>query len=907
MKISNRAIFFLASAPLWAQSPLQLSEIRPNQGLAGASVNLTAVGGGFFAGFVGSAAVLPGSTIIWRRNGVETRLATTFVSSNTLTTTIPSTLMVNAPGTAEILVENGSPQTCDGPCQRSSALTFTILSPLQLTSLNPNRAPTRTATGAPQDFVLNGQGFAGNASVFWQSTAGAAFIELEVLTRSSTAIQARIPQQLLTTPGTANVFVRNPGTSDFPAAASNTLPFTIFPALRLDRLDPTALPAGSPNSKVTAFGSGFTANTRIGFRDLGGTRIPSTQVVNVSLGTIEVTVGADLLTTAKTWQVIAIDGNSITDPLAFQVTAGVTLSSISPTTRPAGGSGQFELAANGTGFTDDAVILFGNTVLNPFNRTSTLLRANVTPQATAGTVNVSVRSNGLVSNSLPFTFTAPPPTISSLSPASRPVNSGDFDLTIAGQNLSPNPTVIFGGQSVAVVGTPTADSVTVRVPNARIAQIGNIAVVVSVNNVDSNSLNFQVTAGAPNISSLSPATLAANSGDFDLTITGTNLAPSPAVTFGGQSVPITGTPTATSITVRVPNARIQQVGSVNVVVRVANIDSNSLPFQVTQAATAINSLSPTARPAGSGDFTLTINGQSLTPNPSVTFGGQAVSITGTPTATSIQVQIPNARIQQAGPVEVRVQVGTFSATATFTVSAPNIPPVTVSPGAGSVPSNGNTTASIVLSGPAPVAVTGTLELSFAPNAAAVPAGYADPAMVFVSGSQRRVAFTIDPGQTTAQIPGGGAFNVGTVAGVVTVSVITMNAAGTSVANLPQPTTVTVPRAGPSITPGSARLTNSTGGVTIEVQGYSPTREITQATITFTIAAGATSGGSTTFVVPLTAPFTTWFDSDTGRNNGSRFLLQIPFTVPEGDPNQITGFSIILANSVGSSATVNGGR
>ena len=46
MKISNRAIFFLASAPLWAQSPLQLSEIRPNQGLAGASVNLTAVGGG---------------------------------------------------------------------------------------------------------------------------------------------------------------------------------------------------------------------------------------------------------------------------------------------------------------------------------------------------------------------------------------------------------------------------------------------------------------------------------------------------------------------------------------------------------------------------------------------------------------------------------------------------------------------------------------------------------------------------------------------------------------------------------------------------------------------------------------------------------------------------------------------
>jgi hypothetical protein len=67
----------------------------------------------------------------------------------------------------------------------------------------------------------------------------------------------------------------------------------------------------------------------------------------------------------------------------------------------------------------------------------------------------------------------------------------------------------------------------------------------------------------------------------------------------------------------------------------------------------------------------------------------------------------------------------------------------------------------VLSGPAPVAVTGTLELSFAPNAAAVPAGYADPAMVFVLvGPNAGVNFTIDAGRTTAQIPGDGAFNTG---------------------------------------------------------------------------------------------------------------------------------------------------
>jgi hypothetical protein len=180
-------------------------------------------------------------------------------------------------------------------------------------------------------------------------------------------------------------------------------------------------------------------------------------------------------------------------------------------------------------------------------------------------------------------------------------------------------------------------------------------------------------------------------------------------------------------------------------------------------------------------------------------------------------------------------------------------------------------------------------------------------MVFMSGGLRRLNFTIPAGQTAAQIPGNGAFNVGTIAGTVNLNVVSLNAAGVNIGTLPPPRTVTIPRAGPSITPGSARLVNSTGGVTVEVQGYAPTREITQASVTFTIVAGVTNAGSSTFTVPLTQPFTTWFASQAGLDNGSRFLLQIPFTVPEGDPNQITGFSITLTSPEGSPATATGGR
>jgi hypothetical protein len=886
--------------PLWAQQQLALTELRPNQAPVNTSVNLTAIGAGFSPGFIGSAANIPGSILIWRRNGVETALATTYVNSNTLTTVIPANLMVNAPGTADILVQTGN--------ARSNPLTFTITSPLQLTSLNPNRAPTRAANGAPQDLQLIGQAFANNAQVLWQAAAGSAFTELEVISRAgNTQIQTRIPAALLTLTSIANVFVRNPGNSDIAAVSSNALPFTIFQALRLDRVDPPSLPAGSPNSRITAFGQGFTASTRIGFRDAGGTRIPTVQNVNVQAGSIDVTVGADLLTAPKTWQLVATDAGFTSDPINFAVTApGVALTSISPNTRPAA-SGQFDLILNGTGFTDDAVVLFGATVLTPASRSATQLRVNVTAPAAAGDVTIAVRAAGVTSNSQILTFTAPAPVITALSPPSRPVNSGDFDLTITGRNFTPNPTVTFGGQGVTISGTPTAASVTVRIPAARIQQAGNVAVIVRVNNVDSESFNFQVTAAAPVITSIAPASRPANSGDFDLTISGQNLAPNPTVTFGGQAAGITGTPTATSITVRIPNARIAQPGNLAVVVRANNTDSNSVNFQVTVAGPTISSLSPASRPAGSGDFTLTINGQNFTPNPAVTFGGQPVQAT-TGTATSIQVQIPNARILQPGPVVVRVQVGDLNVTANFTVAAPDIPAVTVSSPVVDVQPNGNTTTTIALAGAAPVTVTGTLELSFAPNAANLPqTGYADPALVFVSGGQKRVTFTIPAGQTQAQIPGNGAFNVGTVAGTVTIRVIALSAAGVDATSLPPPRTVTIPRAGPSITPGSARLSSSAGQVTVEVQGFAPTREMTQAAVTFTIASGVTVSGSTTFTVPLETSFTTWFGSDAGRNNGSRFLLQIPFTVPEGDPNQITGFSITLTSPGGSPATATGVR
>lgn len=880
-------------------SPLQLTQLQPDRGAPGTAVGLTAIGSGFSNGRIST------SVLIWRRNGVETRLSTQVVSATTLTTTIPASLMVGS-GTADILVENGGPNLCDGPCPRSNSLTFTIL-PLVLTSLNPNRAPTRTASGVAQDFTLFGQGFAPNAQVFWQASSTSAAVELRVTSRTgSTQMDAQIPASLLTQPLVASVFVRNPGTLEFASVDSNALPFTVFVALELTRIDPVSVAAGSAATKITAFGSGFTTNTRIAFRDSGGTRTPAGQVVNVTAGTIELTAGPELLVTPKVWEVVALDGPTTSEPLRFEVTSGIVISSLSPATRAAA-SGTFDLTINGSGFGEGAVVLFGDQTLTPASRTLTQIRVSVTAPATAQRVDVRVRVGTVTSNTVTFAFTAPGPVITSLSPSSRTVNSGDFNMTITGQNFLPSPSVTFGGQAVTIVGTPTATSIVVQISNARLQQTGSLAVVVRVNGIDSDPSAFQISpVAAPAITSLSPSSRPANSGDFDLTITGQNFLPAPTVTFGGQAVTIVGTPTATEIVVRIPNVRIQQAGDAQVVVRVNGVDSRPATFTVSVGGPVISALNPASRAAGSGDFTLTITGQNLGPNPAVTFDDQPVTTVGTASATSIQVTVTNAMIQTVKTARVQVQVGTQSASANFAITAPQVPAASVTTAAGNVAPGGNTTAAVTLSGAAPVPMTGTLELTFAPNAAGLGAGFIDPALVFVSGGTRRLAFTIGAGQNAASIPGNGAFNVGTVAGTVTLTVTDLKAAGVDV-RPPDPRTVTIPRTAPSIQAGSARLTNSTGGVTVELQGSSSGRDITQAAVTFTFASGANVTGGSTFTVALQQAFTAWFTSDAGRNNGSRFLLQIPFTVPEGDPNQITGFSITLTGPDGNSAAVTGGR
>lgn len=90
-------------------------------------------------------------------------------------------------------------------------------------------------------------------------------------------------------------------------------------------------------------------------------------------------------------------------------------------------------------------------------------------------------------------------------------------------------------------------------------------------------------------------------------------------------------------------------------------------------APTLTSISPAARTAGSGAFTLTLSGSNLLPSSTVTWTGQATLSSLTASSTEITVAVPASYITSAGTPEVRISNpgpgGGTSAAQTVVISA----------------------------------------------------------------------------------------------------------------------------------------------------------------------------------------------------------------------------------------------
>jgi hypothetical protein len=260
----------------------------------------------------------------------------------------------------------------------------------------------------------------------------------------------------------------------------------------------------------------------------------------------------------------------------------------------------------------------------------------------------------------------------------------------------------------------------------------------------------------------------------------------------------------------------------------------------------------------------------------------AGTISGTPTTTGT-FNFNIVASDSATPAQ------TVQRALSIVVSLPQITGLTIAVPANPAPQQ-QPRITLAIDQPFPVDITGTLTLTFAPNAA----NNADDPFIQFSTGGRSVPFTIPAGQTQAafRIPEL-AVQTGTTAGTITLAT-TLQAGGNPVScNCQLTQTIVIPRSVPVIT--SARAQRTATGFTVTVTGFSTSREVTQGTFRFV----GTNLQTTELTVPVTPAFNTWFQSAASQQFGGQFSLSLPFTI-QGDLASVTSVTVILTNGAGNS-------
>ena len=217
-------------------------------------------------------------------------------------------------------------------------------SPLSVAPIIQSITPQQVSAGA-SGFTLSvvGSNFLPGATVSFGSAS------LAATWQSSSELTAGVPSSLVTSAGTFQVSVTNPGTSSTP---SNSKPFTVaannpVPTITLP-LVPSSLPAGSAAQTLTINGTGFLTSSTVTFNGTDH----AAAYVNATQLTISLT-SADL-TTAGSYSVKVtnpVPGGGPSNSVVFTVSASVTGISVSPSsvTVPVGAVQTFAAIVPGGG------------------------------------------------------------------------------------------------------------------------------------------------------------------------------------------------------------------------------------------------------------------------------------------------------------------------------------------------------------------------------------------------------------------------------------------------------------------------------------------------------------------------------------------------------------------------------
>jgi uncharacterized protein YhjY with autotransporter beta-barrel domain len=560
-----------------------------------------------------------------------------------------------------------------------------------------------------------------------------------------------------------------------------TFTVTVLPAAASFTVSPATVPApviGVPYVQAMSASGGVAPYT---YAFDSGTLPPGISVS--SSGVISGTVTA---TGSFAFGVKVTDSTAGTPQIViknYSVTVAIPILSITPTTLAAGGIStpysQQMSTANGTA--PYTYVVESGSLPPGLTLSSSGLLSGI-PSA-LGTYNFVIKSTDVTGGNGPYNTSRsyalvinaqPPPTITSVSPASGPATGGTA-VTITGTGFTGVTALKFGAINGVGVTVVNSTNMTATSPAGSAGTV-NVTVTATGGTSATAAGNQFTYIAAPTVTSISP-TAGPTVGGTSVTITGTGFTGATAVTFGATAATGFTVNSATQITATAPAG---SAGTIDV--RVATAGGTSATSGADQftyvAAPAVTSISPTAGPS-TGGTTVTITGTRFTGATAVTFGATAATGITVNSATQITATAPAG----TGTVDVRVTtVGGTSATGAadqFTyVAAPVVS--SISPTSG--PVTGGTT----------VIITGT--------------GFSGSTAV-TFGATAATGFTVNSAsQITATAPAGSA-------GTIDVRVTT--AGGTSVAGpADQYTYVAVP----AVTSISPTAGPATGGTSVIITG-----------------------------------------------------------------------------------------
>lgn len=542
-----------------------------------------------------------------------------------------------------------------------------------ITSLNPN---STTAGGAAFTLTVNGTGFVGASTVWWNgSLRTTQFV-------SPTQLTASIPASDIASAGTANVVVQNPapGGGSSPAAT-----FTINnPAPAITSLSPSSTTTGGAAFTLTINGTGFVSASSVWWN--GSPR--TSQFISATQ--ITASIPASDIASAGTASVVVQNpspGGGSSPAATFTINnPAPAITSLAPNAIQAG-SAAFSLTINGTGFISASTVWWNGSLRTTQFVSATQLTASISAAdvASAGSASVVVQNPAPGGGSSPaatFSITAntPAPTTSSISPNAAIAGGAAFTLTVNGNNFTANSTVNWNGNARTTTFV-SATQLTAAIPATDIATAGTASVTVvtpAPGGGTSNAQTFTINNPTPAITSLSPNSATAGGAAFTLTVNGTGFISSSTVWWNG-ALRTTQFVSATQVTASISASDIASAGTASVVVQNPSPGGGSSPaatFTINPniPAPTTSSISPNIAVAGGAAFTLTVNGANFTASSTVNWNGNA-RMTTFVSATRLTAAITAADIATAGTAAVTVVTpapgGGTSNAQTFTI-APSV-------------------------------------------------------------------------------------------------------------------------------------------------------------------------------------------------------------------------------------------